>query len=84
MTVRRRMARHGLALCQLLEAKGLKARAVVWAHNSHIGNAAFTEMGRERDELNIGQLCKEKFGDRARLIGFGTHTGTVACATDCE
>ncbi|HET9428348.1 MAG TPA: protein-L-isoaspartate(D-aspartate) O-methyltransferase [Allosphingosinicella sp.] len=71
-------------LCQLLEAKGPDARAVVWAHNSHIGNAAFTEMGREREELNIGQLCKERFGDEARLIGFGTDHGTVAAATDWD
>jgi protein-L-isoaspartate(D-aspartate) O-methyltransferase len=71
-------------LCQLLEAKGPEAKAVVWAHNSHIGNAAHTEMGQVREELNIGQLCKERFGERARLIGFGTHTGTVAAATDWD
>jgi erythromycin esterase-like protein len=71
-------------LCQLLEAKGPDAKAVVWAHNSHIGNAAHTEMGQQRDELNIGQLCKEKWGHQARLIGFGTHTGTVAAATDWD
>jgi erythromycin esterase-like protein len=71
-------------LCQLLDAKGPEAKAVVWAHNSHIGNAAYTEMGRVRDELNIGQLVKEKFGERARLIGFGTHRGTVAAATDWD
>ena len=71
-------------LCQLLDAKGPDARAVVWAHNSHIGNAAFTEMGRERDELNLGQLVKERFGEAARLIGFGTHSGTVAAATDWD
>ena len=71
-------------LCQLLDAKGPDAKAVVWAHNSHIGNAAHTEMGQVRDELNIGQLAKEKWGDEARLIGFGTHGGTVACATDWD
>ncbi|MDB5693059.1 MAG: protein-L-isoaspartate(D-aspartate) O-methyltransferase [Alphaproteobacteria bacterium] len=71
-------------LCQILEAKGPAARAIVWAHNSHIGNAAFTEMGREREELNIGQLVKERFGEQARLIGFGTHTGTVAAADDWD
>jgi protein-L-isoaspartate(D-aspartate) O-methyltransferase len=71
-------------LCQLLEAKGPEAKAVVWAHNSHIGNAAHTEMGQVRDELNIGQLCREKFGGEAVLIGFGTHTGTVAAATDWD
>jgi protein-L-isoaspartate(D-aspartate) O-methyltransferase len=71
-------------LCQLLEAKGPKAKAVVWAHNSHIGNAAHTEMGQVREELNIGQLVKERFGDESRLIGLGTHTGTVAAATDWD
>ncbi|MFL6843657.1 MAG: protein-L-isoaspartate(D-aspartate) O-methyltransferase [Allosphingosinicella sp.] len=71
-------------LCQLLEAKGPDSKAVVWAHNSHIGNAAFTEMGQMREELNIGQLVKERFGDRSRLIGFGTHAGTVAAATDWD
>ncbi|WP_205853718.1 erythromycin esterase family protein [Phenylobacterium deserti] len=68
----------------LLETKGPKARAVVWAHNSHIGDARATEMGTVREELNIGQLCREKWGEQARLIGFGTHTGTVACADDWD
>ena len=71
-------------LCQLLKAKGPRSKAVVWAHNSHIGNAAHTDMGKSRGELNIGQLCKERFGDDARLIGFGTHTGTVAAADDWD
>ena len=66
----------------LLAAKGENAKAVVWAHNSHIGDARFTDMGQERDELNIGQLCRESYGDDACLIGFGTHSGTVAAATD--
>nr|WP_255543110.1 erythromycin esterase family protein [Azospirillum sp. INR13] len=39
-------------------------------------------MGITRDELNIGQLCRERFGAEAALIGFGTHSGTVAAATD--
>jgi protein-L-isoaspartate(D-aspartate) O-methyltransferase len=71
-------------LCQILEARGPGSKAVVWAHNSHIGNAAFTEMGQLREELNIGQLVKERFGDEARLIGLGTHAGTVAAATDWD
>src|SRR3954449_121451 len=66
----------------LLEARGPKSKAVVWAHNSHIGDARYTEMGVVREELNIGQLCRERFGDEAALIGFGTHTGTVAAASD--
>ena len=67
-------------LCQLLDAKGPDSKAVVWAHNSHIGDASHTEMGQVREEHNIGQLCRETFGDEAVLIGFGTHRGTVAAA----
>ena len=71
-------------LGMILDAKGPNSKAIVWAHNSHIGNAAFTDMGMRRGELNIGQLVKEKWGSRARLIGFGTHTGTVAAADDWD
>jgi erythromycin esterase-like protein len=71
-------------LTELLDAKGPNSKAIVWAHNSHIGNAAYTEMGQVRGELNIGQLVKEKFDAKARLIGFGTHTGTVAAADDWD
>nr|CAD6437848.1 protein-L-isoaspartate(D-aspartate) O-methyltransferase [Rhizobium sp. Q54] len=71
-------------LQHLLEAKGADSKAIVWAHNSHIGDARFTDMGATRDELNIGQLCRETFGRDAALIGFGTHTGTVAAATDWD
>jgi protein-L-isoaspartate(D-aspartate) O-methyltransferase len=71
-------------LCQLLDAKGPRSKAVVWAHNSHIGNAAHTEMGQVREELNVGQLVKDKFGEAARLIGLGTHSGTVAAADDWD
>lgn len=45
---------------------------MVWAHNSHIGDARYTEMGVARGQLNIGQLCREKFDNQAALIGFGT------------
>jgi protein-L-isoaspartate(D-aspartate) O-methyltransferase len=68
----------------LLEWRGPLAKAVVWAHNSHIGNAAATEMGIVRDEINIGQLCRERFGLEASLIGFGTDHGTVAAASDWD
>jgi protein-L-isoaspartate(D-aspartate) O-methyltransferase len=69
-------------LVNLLDAQGPNAKAVVWAHNSHIGNAAATAMGQDHDELNIGQLCRARFGADAALIGMSTHTGTVAAATD--
>ncbi|KAK0358470.1 hypothetical protein LTR94_035316, partial [Friedmanniomyces endolithicus] len=68
----------------ILEAKGRDAKAIVWAHNSHIGDARHTDMGAVRDELNIGQLCRQRFGRDTALIGFGTHTGTVAAATDWD
>jgi protein-L-isoaspartate(D-aspartate) O-methyltransferase len=69
---------------QLLEANCPGSKAVVWAHNSHIGDARHTEMSTSRGELNIGQLCRERFGDQAGLIGFGTHAGKVACASDWD
>lgn len=68
----------------LLEARGPRSKAIVWAHNSHIGDARFTDMGNVRGELNVGQLCRQRFGDQAALIGFGTHAGTVAAATDWD
>jgi erythromycin esterase-like protein len=65
----------------LLQRCGPQARAVVWAHNSHIGNAAATEMGWS-GEFNIGELCRTAFGEEAVLIGFSTDRGTVAAADD--
>lgn len=70
-------------LQSLLEDGGPDAKAVVWAHNSHLGDARATEMGR-RGEHNIGQLCKEVWGNDVYSIGFGTHTGTVAAADDWD
>ncbi|HEX8384075.1 MAG TPA: erythromycin esterase family protein [Sphingomonas sp.] len=68
----------------LMRSKGENAKAVVWAHNSHIGDARFTDMGESRDELNLGQLARENYGEQACLIGFGTHAGTVAAADDWD
>jgi erythromycin esterase-like protein len=65
----------------LLQLYGPDARGVVWAHNSHLGDASATDMGR-RGEHNVGQLVRKAYGGDARLIGFGTHTGTVAAADD--
>jgi protein-L-isoaspartate(D-aspartate) O-methyltransferase len=67
----------------LLAFHGPDSKAVVWAHNSHVGNAAATEMAA-RGEHNIGQLCRKEFGEQAYLIGFGTHTGTVAAASEWD
>jgi protein-L-isoaspartate(D-aspartate) O-methyltransferase len=68
----------------LLDWRGESSKAVVWAHNSHIGNAAATEMGLVRDEISIGQLCRDRFGSEASLIGCGTDRGTVAAASDWD
>ncbi|MBA16577.1 MAG: carboxylic ester hydrolase [Sphingomonas sp.] len=73
--------RHMFGTLQaLLAHRGDGARAVVWAHNSHIGNAAATAMGWQ-GEFNIGELCRMAHGDEAVLIGFGTDRGTVAAAS---
>ncbi|SDR71813.1 Erythromycin esterase homolog [Halopseudomonas litoralis] len=62
---------------------GEPAGVVVWAHNSHVGNAAATEMGA-RGELNMGQLARERYGDDALLVGFSTATGDVTAASDWD
>ena len=66
-----------------LRAQGEKPKAVVWAHNSHLGDARATEMSR-RDELNVGQLVRERHGDEAVLVGFTTYSGTVTAASDWD
>jgi len=58
-------------------------KTIVWAHNSHVGDAAATEMS-SRGEFNIGHLCRKEFGDRVYSIGFGTDNGTVAAASDWD
>jgi erythromycin esterase-like protein len=69
-------------LAMLLNSRpGVKA--VVWEHNSHIGDAAATEMGL-RGEHNVGRLCREAFGEAAYLVGFGTDHGTVAAAANWD
>ena len=56
------------------------AKVVVWAHNSHLGDARATDMSR-RGELNIGQLARKAFPYQSKLIGFTTYTGTVTAAS---
>jgi erythromycin esterase-like protein/predicted phosphoribosyltransferase len=62
---------------------GREARLVVWAHNSHIGNASATEMAW-RGEYNIGQLVREKYGNDCLLIGFSTSSGHVTAADNWD
>lgn len=68
-------------LTSVLEFRGPTAKAVVWEHNSHVGDASATEMAT-RGEFNVGQLCRQHFGDSVYTIGFGTHAGTVAAASE--
>jgi len=68
-------------LLATLEHGGPDARMVVWEHNSHVGDAAATEMGAS-GESSVGHLCRRQFGDEVCLIGFGTDRGTVAAASD--
>lgn len=71
------------ALATYLGRQGERARVVVWAHNSHIGDARATELG-EQGELNIGQLARERYGRDAVLVGFSTYSGTVTAAADWD
>jgi erythromycin esterase-like protein len=70
-------------LQRVIEARGPEAKAVVWAHNSHIGDARATGMG-DMGEINLGQLAREAWGERAVLIGFGTDRGTVSAAAEWD
>jgi protein-L-isoaspartate(D-aspartate) O-methyltransferase len=67
-------------LVAILNHRGPSSKAVIWAHNSHIGDSRATERS-EHGEINLGQLVRETFGDSAYLIGFGTDHGTVAASS---
>jgi erythromycin esterase-like protein/predicted phosphoribosyltransferase len=77
----RHMAETLDALVTHLGRTGRNVKVIVWEHNSHLGDARATDMGR-RGELNVGQLVREKYGHDAVLIGFTTHHGTVTAASD--
>ncbi|EFJ50181.1 hypothetical protein VOLCADRAFT_89045 [Volvox carteri f. nagariensis] len=57
-------------------------KMVLWAHNSHLGDARYTDAGWRRSQLNIGQLVRQEYGDQAVSIGFTTHTGRVTAADE--
>ncbi len=77
------MAETLAALVAHLDRRGGRTRVVVWAHNSHLGDARATELGAA-GELNVGQLVRERYGPDAALIGFSTYTGTVTAASDWD
>ena len=69
------------ALLAHLDRKGGRSKMVVWAHNSHVGDARATQMG-EAGEINIGQLARDRYPGQALLVGFSTYTGTVTAASE--
>jgi erythromycin esterase-like protein len=75
--------RHMFGTLQMLMRHRRGAKTIVWAHNSHVGNAAATAMGWE-GEFNIGELCRTAYGNEMVAIGFGTDRGTVAAASDWD
>jgi len=79
----RHMAETLAELVAFHVARGCSGKVVVWAHNSHLGDARATELGAS-GELNVGQLVRQRYADEARLIGFLTHEGTVTAASDWD
>lgn len=75
--------RHMFDTLQALLRRRPRSKAIVWAHNSHIGNAAATSMGWE-GEFNVGELCRTAYGNDLVAIGFSTDRGTVAAASDWD
>lgn len=79
------MAQTLAALMEHLDREGGAhpgpARIVVWAHNSHVGDARATEVSAD-GQLTIGQLAREQYGEYCRLIGFSTYSGTVTAASN--
>jgi erythromycin esterase-like protein len=71
------------AVVERLERDGEPAKLCVWAHNSHLGDARATQMGKG-GELNVGQLVRQRYGDAACLVGFTTYAGTVTAAHDWD
>ncbi len=66
-----------------LAHNGSEPRIVVWAHNSHLGDASWTELGGE-GELNVGQIVRDRHARDAVLVGFTTYAGTVTAARDWD
>ena len=71
------------ALARHLGREGKPAKIVVWEHNSHIGDARATEIGRQ-GEWNVGELARKAYGPDACLIGFTTYDGRVTAASEWD
>ncbi len=74
-------------LDRLVSHHGPRSKAIVWEHNTHIGDARFTNMAGH-GMVNVGQLVRQAHGDGPRdgdgvvLVGFGTHRGSVIAGED--
>lgn len=79
----RHMAETLSLLSEYLSRDGERVKIVVWAHNSHLGDATWTELGA-RGEFNVGQLIREQHPHDSVLVGFTTYTGTVTAASDWD
>ena len=69
------------ALSDHFALHGQRTKTVLWAHNSHLGDARATQMG-QAGEWNVGQLVRQRHGEDCALVGFTTYTGTVTAASD--
>lgn len=79
----RHMAETLEQLVNHLDRQGSHTKVVVWEHNSHLGDARATDMGRG-GEWNVGQLIRERYGHEVVLVGFTTYTGTVTAASNWD
>lgn len=67
-------------LDRLVDHHGPHAKAIVWEHNTHVGDARSTDMAKA-GMVNVGQLARERHGtDEVALVGFGGHRGSVIAA----
>ncbi len=79
----RHMTETLIALATHLESQNQPPKIVVWAHNSHLGDASATDMSR-RGEWNVGQLVREKFRGQTINLGFTTYTGMVTATSNWD
>src|SRR5204862_1219142 len=71
-------------LDRLMRHHGPAAKAIVWEHNTHIGDARFTDMADD-GMVNVGQLVREQHGgEGVVLVGFGSHYGSVIAGRQWE
>jgi erythromycin esterase-like protein len=77
------MAETLTALVDFFARNGPPAKVVVWAHNSHLGDARATQMGL-RGEWNVGQLVRQRYGREVFLVGLATYDGTVTAASNWD